>query len=94
MIKRLFQQPWFWPQDVREDPGFINRMGRVFHWTCIVTSIPLSVIGAFSSAIWIWRDFSGAGHYDGDVDALAPALLVGVLAWMIGRGVRYVFSGE
>jgi|GEM_PF-3264137 hypothetical protein len=29
MIKNLFRQPWFWPQDVREDPGFINRMGRV-----------------------------------------------------------------
>ena len=94
MIKNLFRQPWFWPQDVREDPGFINRMGRVFHWTLVAISAPLFAIGTFSSAIWIWRDFSGEGHYESGADALAPALFVGVLTWMIGRGGRYIFSGE
>jgi hypothetical protein len=86
MIKKLFQQPWFWPQDVREDPGFINRMGRVFHWTLIAVSAPLfaigAVIGVFGTLLDTERQVGGL------------MLCTSVAAWMIGRGARYIFSGE
>jgi len=97
MIKRLFQQPWFWPQDVREDPGFINRMGRVFHWTWVVISAPLLSVGAIAGTIWVWNvlilhedEFSNNNYLETALWCLGS----GVVTWMIGRGVRYVFSGE
>jgi hypothetical protein len=86
MIKRLFEQPWFWPQDVREDPGFINRMGRVFHWTLVAVSAPLFAIGAVIGVFGTWLDT------ERQVGGLM--LCTSVAAWMIGRGGRYIFSGE
>jgi hypothetical protein len=86
MIKRLFEQPWFWPQDVREDPGFINRMGRVFHWTWVAISVALFVTSSISGAL-------GIPMYMHPEFALW-CLGIGVVTWMIGRGVRYIFSGE
>lgn len=86
MIKKLFQQPWFWPQNVREDPGFINRMGRVFHWTWVAISAPLfaigAVIGVFGTLLDTERVMGGT------------MICLSIAAWMIGRGGRYIFSGE
>ena len=88
MIKNLFRQPWFWPQDAREDPGFINRMGRVFHWTWVIISGALFAIAAFNGAFWIWQR---TGDF---IQGFIFGLVSGIAAWMIGRGGRYIFSGE
>ena len=86
MIKKLFQQPWFWPQNVREDPGFINRMGRVFHWTWVAISAPLFAIGA---VIGVFGTLLDTERVMGDT-----MICLSIAAWMIGRGGRYIFSGE
>ena len=97
MIKRLFEQPWFWPQDVREDPGFINRMGRVFHWTWVAISVGLFATAAISGPMGIWRRFvihEDEVFYEGYFTTAMVCLGFGAVTWMIGRGGRYIFSGE
>jgi membrane protease YdiL (CAAX protease family) len=95
IIEWLFEQPWFWPQDERDDANILNRLGRVFHWTWVAISGVLFAVAAFNGGLWIWRRFS---QYDGYTDDLIQGfifgLVSGVATWMIGRGVRYVFSGE
>ena len=96
MIQRGFQKPWFWPQDVRDEPGFINRLGRVFHWTWIIISAAILATGVIGGALhtwWLW--FGPVDGPSGTEPAVAFICLgLSAVTWMIGRGVRYIFSGE
>jgi len=87
MIKRLFEQRWFWPQDVREDPGFINRIGRVLHWTLVAISAAFFATGAFAVAMNTWGSWN-------DLEAAFLIMCGCVPTWIVGRGARYIFSGE
>ena len=93
-INWLFGQPWFWPQDEREDPSFITRLGRMFHWIWIAISGVLFAAAAFDAAWWVWNHVKGID--DGGMASSVGLTCLGfsVVTWMFGRGVRYVFSGE
>lgn len=74
---------WFWPDKVREDAGVVARAGRVLHWISIVIAVAICALYwaiAFESGI-DWGLQTGFG---------ATAVVVALL----GRGARYILSGE
>jgi hypothetical protein len=94
MIKWLFKQPWVWPQQQSDSPRFINRLGRVFHWVWAATSAFCLVAAVFNAAFCVW-DWLNGDEVDSAFSQGVIGFLIGGLAtWMIGRGVRYVFSAE
>lgn len=74
---------FFWPNDTKEDPGVLGRAGRVLHWTAI------GVACLFGAGAWIAFTSEGTDPGLGWV-----SIVLGALAALGGRGLRYILAGE
>ena len=69
-----------WPTTMTGQ-GVLARLGRVLHWAGLLIAVPIVVAGA--SILVPQGILNGVG-----------TALIGVLVYLTGRGLRYVFSGE
>lgn len=70
-----------WPFDSDPEPGFLSRLGRLFHW--------MATVGA---ALCAWIGVGTA--FSSDVEAGAGILAAGAFIFFFGRFVRWLFSGD
>ncbi|MBE7196259.1 MAG: hypothetical protein INR70_00435 [Parafilimonas terrae] len=61
----------------------MQRFGHVLGWTGNLVAIPLVAVGLYG--------FAQAG---GDAFVKGAVLAAGVLAFLIGRALRYIFAGS
>jgi hypothetical protein len=78
---------FFWPRHLKSDTTALIRFGRVLHW--FLTGV---------AAICIVSSLVGAPRFpDGSADYLSAALIglsFAIPIAFIGRGARYILSGE
>ncbi len=82
---------FFWPTNLKADPGALARLGRVLHWIALILAAGL-----------IWAGWSvGVSHLEYELltwtwimRAMGPWLVGAVLVAQLGRGLRYIFAGE
>lgn len=70
-----------WPRDPNPEPGIVGRLGRLLHW------------GITAGAAWIageaaYRYFTSANGISGE------QLMWAAGTFALGRGVRYLLSGD
>jgi hypothetical protein len=69
----------FWPTRRNPDAGPLCRLGRLVHWAALVPAALVALIAATSVSSWF--------------DALIYFAIAIAIA-LLGRGLRYVMSGE
>jgi len=78
---------WLWPQKtlVEIETTIAIRFGRLLHWAALV----------FAGALWL-GEFTGMvfGYWHESNFVIGFVILGGVVAILIGRGLRYVFANE
>lgn len=62
----------------------IKRLGIVLYWVTSVLAVIVVLVG-FNSA-------RSAGSFE--IGTLLKALGLGLLIWLVGKGIRYVLSGR
>jgi hypothetical protein len=70
-----------WPRVIKAETTALIRTGRVLHWTGLVLALPF-VFGGVALAFTI-PDPNGIW-----------VSLIGLVPYMIGRGLRYIFANE
>jgi hypothetical protein len=78
---------FLWPQHLKIDTTPLVRLGRVLHW------LFTGVAGLMLTLPFLWPSTSGDGvaqYGDGFLIAIGFAIPMALL----GRGLRYVLSGE
>lgn len=77
---------WLWPRKLEEiELTLAIRLGRFFHWAAI----------AFVGLMWL-GEFIGVvfGYWHSDSFVIGLIILIGVVIFLLGRGLRYVFANE
>lgn len=81
---------FLWPRSPSPSPNALNRFGRVVHWTCT----GLAAVLALSCA---WAGIAEAistSEYGPDYGASIVAGGFAIFFFLVGRGARYILSGE
>ena len=81
---------FLWPRSPSPSPNALNRFGRVVHWTCT----GLAAVLALSCA---WAGIAEAistSEYGPDYGASIVAGGFAIFFVLVGRGARYILSGE
>ena len=78
---------WVWPRRSLEEieTTIAVRLGRFLHWGAV----------AFVGLLWL-GEFIGIlfGYWGSSPFVLGMIVLAGVVIFLIGRGLRYVFANE
>ena len=79
---------WLWPQKaaLREiETTIAIRLGRVLHWAAV----------AFAGVLWL-GEFVGIafGYWSNNEFRIGVVILAGVVVFLLGRGLRYIFANE
>jgi hypothetical protein len=77
---------FFWPTKIKAEPGAFARLGRVLHWLCVA-------IAAIAVFINLSNYINATQGYEREY-SLQFAGIVGGGLFMLGRAIRYIFSGE
>jgi hypothetical protein len=79
---------WLWPQkqtlsDI--ETTIAIRLGRVLHWAAV----------AFAGVLWLGA-FAGIafGYWSSGQFVVGAVVLGGVVIFLLGRGLRYIFANE
>lgn len=69
---------FFWPTNLKAEPGIVARLGRVLHWLSIPLAIFIAYLGLRRPPEeWLTTELWGA-----------------IIAYLFGRGLRYLLAGE
>jgi len=79
---------WLWPQNqtLRDiETTIAVRFGRLVHWAAV----------AFAGVLWL-GEFIGIvfGHWSNNEFKIGAVILAGLVIYLLGRGLRYVFANE
>ena len=78
---------WLWPNKslAEIETTIAIRLGRVLQWAAV----------ALAGLLWL-GEFVGVvfGYWSSSQFAIGAAILGGIALFLIGRGLRYVFSNE
>lgn len=76
----------FWPTEIRPDTTLLRRFGRVLHWFFAALALASAAGGLFGAV---------TAHPESSPEvSLGLGAMAFVLFWVVGRALRYVFSGE
>ena len=79
---------WLWPTQARLheiETTIAVRLGRILHWGA----------AAFVGLLWL-GEFVGVvfGYWSSSQFTVGAIILAGIAIFLLGRGLRYVFSNE
>jgi hypothetical protein len=81
---------FFWPTNVKPNPGVIARFGRVLHWLATIIAIAVVLAGLWAYFTWEPTPYSQKRP----LDVVGGTMLGSMIGYFFGRALRYIFSGE
>lgn len=78
---------WLWPRKrlIEIETTIAIRLGRVLHWAAV----------AFVGVLWL-GEFIGIifGYWNDRFFVVGVVILAGIVIFLVGRGLRYIFANE
>ena len=90
-----FGMRFLWPDKLAASPTALTRLGRVLHWTAFVASLYPILFGGLGIIYTLYKASQGdRENLDYEMQILITWFGVGAAIYLLGRGLRYIISGE
>ena len=86
---------FFWPTKFNPEPGVLTHLGRVLHWVAVMAAALVIVVTL--PITWFYLNhpvYEGSPGVYASLRHLALALPAAAVIVLLGRGLRYILSGE